>query len=139
VPKSLPKQDLAAELQKTAENLGLTVTSEASRVGGHVGKISAKWWLGGRIVTYDMSCLISETDHTVHFREAVRKRNWGVPPPAFTIEARMEARHRDSGQQRDLALRSGGGALDYSRARPSIEQAVTAAGWQFELDAACAP
>ena len=138
MPGSLAKQDLAAELQKAAGNLGLTVTSDAGRVGGHVGKIRAKWWLGGRLVTYDMACLISEADHTVHFREDVGERSWGIPPPTLTVEMTTQAGWEVSGQRHDLSV-GGGGMLDYAQARQSIERTVTAAGWQFQLDAGRRP
>ncbi len=138
MPGCLATQDLAAELQKAAFGLGLTVTSDQSRVGGHVGKIRVKWWLGGRLVTYDMACLISETDHTVHFREAVGERSWGIPPPTLTVETTAQVGREVSGQRHDVSV-GGGGTINYAQARRSIEQTVTAAGWQFQLDAGRTP
>ncbi len=138
MPGCLAKQELTAELQKAAGNLGLTATSDDGQVSGHVGKIRAKWWFGGRMVTYHMTCLLSEADHTVHFREAVAERSWGIPPPTLTVEHTTQAGWRVSGKRQDFSV-SGGGELDYAQARHSIEQAVTGAGWRFQLDAGRMP
>lgn len=135
----LAKRDLVDELQKLAETLGLTVRENAQQeLTGEAEKIRAKWWLGGRKVTYRMSCRLSESDHTVHFREAVIERSWGIPPPTFTVEKTTQAGWQLSGKRHDVSS-GGGGSLDYAQTRHAVEQAVAAAGWQFHLDGGRVP
>src|ERR1022692_1391331 len=83
----LSERALVAELQKQTSALGLNVHADAEQgLRGEAEKIGAKWWLGGRKVAYRMSCRPTESDHTVHFRESVSERSWGIPPPTLTVE-----------------------------------------------------
>jgi post-segregation antitoxin (ccd killing protein) len=77
MPDKLSERDLIAELQKQAPAAGLNVHANAQHgLSGEAERIGAKWWLGGRNVTYHMSCNLTEADRTVHFREDVVERSW---------------------------------------------------------------
>jgi len=135
MPGTLSAQDLLAELRKEASSLALTVRDGApGELLGEVESIAAKWWLGGRKVTYRMSCRLAETDHTLHFREAVVERSWGIPPPTLTVETTTVKGWKRSGERTDKSLGGGGGKIDYARVRNAVEKAVTDAGWTFHLD-----
>lgn len=130
---SLATGDLWAELRKQAVGLGLTIRDDKNQgLSGEIETIRAKWWLGGRKVTYRMSCRVTEADRTVHFREAVVERSWGIPPPTLTVEKTTVSGWKRSGERTDVSL-GGGGALDYARIRNAVEKAVIAAGWKFHL------
>lgn len=128
------ERDLAAELQRQAAAAGLTVRAESAHdLGGESETIAAKWWLGGRKVTYRMSCRLDEPDRTVHFREAVVETSWGIPPPTMTVETTTASGWKRAGERHDVSV-GGGGALDYAKVRDAIEAASTAAGWTFRLE-----
>ncbi|MGA2565550.1 MAG: hypothetical protein ABSF41_01850 [Pseudolabrys sp.] len=83
----LSERALINELEKQSAALGLTLHGDAGHgLSGEAEKIGAKWWLGGRKVTYRMSYRLTEPDHTVHFREAVVERSWGILPPTLKVE-----------------------------------------------------
>ena len=131
---TLSAQDLLAELRKQAAILGLSARDGAEQeLLGEVESIGAKWWLGGRKVTYRMSCRLAETERTLHFREAVVERSWGIPPPTLTVEKTTISGWKRSGERSDVSL-GGGGALDYARVRAAVERLATAAGWTFHLE-----
>lgn len=139
MPGILTHRDLVTELQKLAGTLGLTVQENAQQeLTGELESIRAKWWLGGRKVTYRMSCRLSEPDHTVHFREAIIERSWGIPPPTLTVETTTQSGWQRSGKRHDVSP-GGGGSLDYAQVRHAVQQAVTAAGWQFHFDGSRIP
>ena len=100
---------------------------------GEAEKIGAKWWLGGRKVAYRMLCRPTEADHTVHFREAVVERSWGIPPPTLTVETTSVSGWKRSGTRKDVSV-GGGGTLDYAKVRDAVEKASVAAGWKFHLE-----
>ena len=134
MPNTQSKQDLLNELKKQIAALGLTVREGADQgLAAEVESIRAKWWLGGRKVTYRMSCRPTETDHTLHFREAQIERSWGIPPPTLTVETTTTSGWKRSGARTDGSP-GGGGTLDYATARDAVERAVTAAGWKFHLE-----
>lgn len=134
MPEILAKHDLLAELEKTSEALGLSVHDDAQEgCSGEVETIQAKWWFGGRKVAYRMACRLTESDHTVHFREAVVERSWGIPPPTFTVETTNTSGWKRSGKRTDASV-GGGGAIDYARVRNGLGQVATNAGWQFHLE-----
>ena len=127
------KRDLIADLQKQAVALGLTVHADGEKeLSGEMETIKAKWWLGGRKVAYRMSCKPTEQDHTIHFREVVVERNWGIPPPTLTVEKTTVSGWKRSGERKDVSV--GGGTLDYAKVRNAVEAASTAAGWKFHLE-----
>ena len=86
MPEVLARRELLDDLEARA--LGLTVqeNKEQQECSGEVESIGAKWWFGGRKVTYRMSCRLTESDLTVHFREAAVERSWGIPPPTLTVQ-----------------------------------------------------
>lgn len=129
----LSTNDLNAELKKQAVALGLKVSDAKQGLAGEAESIGAKWWLGGRKVNYNMSCRLAEPDHTVHFREAVSERSWGIPPPTLTVEKTTVSGWKRSGERVDASI-GGGGSLDYARVRDAVEKAVTASGWVFHLE-----
>jgi hypothetical protein len=130
----LSTQDLLAELKKQTAALGLKTNDGANQqLAGEAESIGAKWWLGGRKVTYRMSCRPTDADHTLHFREATVERSWGIPPPTLTVEKTTVSGWKRSGERKDISV-GGGGTLDYARVRDAIERAVGAAGWKFHLE-----
>jgi hypothetical protein len=134
MPDILSAQNLLAELKKQAAAIGLkTRDGAAQELVGEVETISAKWWLGGRKVTYRMSCRLTEADHTAHVREAVVERSWGIPPPTLTVEKTTVRGWKRSGERTDVSV-GGGGKLDYGRARDAMAKAVAAAGWKFQFE-----
>src|SRR5450756_2208045 len=102
-------------------------------LSGEAETIGAKWWFGGRKVAYRMSCRLTGADHTVHFREAVVERSWGIPPPALTVETTSVRGWKRSGERHDVSV-GGGGTLDYAKVRDAVEKASAAAGWKFHLE-----
>jgi hypothetical protein len=128
------KHDLLAQLRTQGAVMGLKVHDSNDReLVGEAESISARWWLGGRKVIYRMSCRPSEEDRTLHFREVVTERSWGLPPPAVTVEKSTVRGWKRTGERGDVAV-GGGGTLDYARVREAVERTVTAAGWQFEFE-----
>ena len=125
--------DMKAELKSVLANAGLTVTESDGALEGARETITAKWWLGGRKVTYKSSIRLSGAEHTVHFREVVVERSWGIPPPTLTVETTTTSGWTRSGTRTDVSPASGG-TVDYARVREAVEKAVTAAGWTFHLE-----
>ncbi len=135
----LNERALAAELQKRTADLGLTLREDvAHQLSGQAETIRAKWWLGGRKVGYRMSCRLSESDHTAHFREAVVERSRGIPPPTLTVQTTSVSGWKRSGERHDVSV-GGGGSLDYAKVRDAMETAIVAAGWKFHLEGGRAP
>jgi hypothetical protein len=131
---NVSERDLIAELQKQTATAGLNVRADAQHgLMGEAEQIRAKWWFGGRKVTYRMSCRLTESDHTVNFREAVVERSWGIPPPTLSVETTSVSGWKRSGERRDVSV-GGGGALDYAKVRNAVESASTAAGWKFHFE-----
>ena len=131
---TLSAHDLLAELKKQAAILGLGLRDGApGELRGEAESIGAKWWLGGRKVNYKMSCRLAEAERTLHFREAVVERSWGIPPPTLTVEKTTVSGWKRSGERTDVSL-GGGGKLDYARVREAVERAAVAAGWTFHLE-----
>jgi hypothetical protein len=125
---------LINELERQSAALGLTLRGDKPhKLSGEAEKIGAKWWLGGRKVNYRMSCQLTEPDHTVHFREAVVERSWGIPPPTVTVETTSVSGWKRSGERKDVSV-GGGGTLDYAKVRNAVEIASVAAGWKFQLE-----
>lgn len=139
MPDTLSERDLIAELRKQTAGLGLSVNGNAPHgLSGEAETIAAKWWLGGRKVAYRASCRLTESDHTVHFREAVVERSWGIAPPTLTFETNTVSGWKRSGERHDISV-GGGGSLDYARVRDALEKATTAAGWKFDFEGGRAP
>ncbi len=134
MPNILSQHDLLAELHKRTAGLGLNVHEDAQQgLTGEAETIRAKWWLGGRKVAYRMSCRPTDADHTVHFREAIVERSWGIPPPTLSVETTTVSGWKRSGQRDDASV-GGGGSLDYAKVRDALERTTAAAGWKFHLE-----
>ena len=135
----LSERDLIADLQKQTAAAGLDVRKDAEHgLTGEAEKIGAKWWFGGRKVAYHMSCRLTESDRTVHFRESIVERRWGIPPPTLTVETISVSGWKRSGARHDVSI-GGGGALDYAEVRNLVESTSTTAGWKFHLEGARLP
>jgi hypothetical protein len=135
MPEVLARRDLLVDLEKKAKALGLAVHEDAEQqgCGGEVESIGAKWWFGGRKVTYRMSCRLTESDRTVHFREAAVERSWGIPPPTLTVETTTTSGWKRNEKRTDVSV-GGGGSLNYGKVRNAVEQAAAAAGWKFHVE-----
>ena len=132
---TLSTGELLAALKSLSATHGLTVRDGANHeVAGEAEKIGAKWWFGGRKVTYRMSCRLTEADRTVHFRDVVAERSWGIPPPTLTVETTTTSGWKRSGTRKDVSLGGQGGTVDYGGFRDAAEQAVKAAGWTLHLE-----
>jgi hypothetical protein len=130
----LTRPDMFDSLRSRMAALGLSVHEESGQeLVGEMESIRAKWWFGGRKVTYRMSCRLTEADHTVHLREAVVERAWGIPPPTLSVETTTVSGWKRSGRRTDVSA-GGGGSLDYARAREGVEQASAEAGWTSDLE-----
>ena len=131
---ALSKSDLLTRLKSEASTLGLKVQDDGpDGLAGEMEAIGAKWFLGGRKVSYKASCRLAETEHTVHFRDVVTERSWGIPPPTLSVESTSTKGWERSGSRTDRSV-GGGGRIDYARLRDKVKEAVTAAGWQFHLE-----
>lgn len=134
MPAVLTKPDLFAALKSQAAALGLSVREEGGDgLIGEVESIRAKWFFGGRKVSYRMSCRLVEAEHIARFREVVSERTWGMPPPTFSVQKSTVKGWERSGERTDRSV-GGGGTLDYARVRETLKPVVTAAGWQFHLE-----
>lgn len=125
--------DIKAALTSILADAGLAVSEGDGGLAGTLETITAKWWLGSRKVTYRMSCRLAEAERTVHFREAVVERSWGIPPPTLTMETTTTSGWKRSGTRTDVSA-PGGGQVDYARVREAVERAVVAAGWTFHFE-----
>ena len=125
--------DVKAAFTSILADAGLAVSESAGALRGERETITAKWWFGGRKVTYRASCRLAEAERTVHFREAVVERSWGIPPPTLTVETTTTAGWKRSGTRTDVSVH-GGGLVDYARVREAVEKAVMAAGWTFHVE-----
>ena len=131
----LSPPELFDGLKAQTAALGLKVSGDVRQgLSGELESIRSKWWLGGRKVSYDMSCKLTEADHTAHFREVVVERSWGIPPPTLTVETTTTSGWKRSGSRSDVSLGGGGGKLNYEQVRDAVEKAVTVAGWKFHLE-----
>jgi len=131
----LSAADLLSALKQQLAALGVAVRDDGPLgLAGDAEKIGAKWWFGGRKVVFKTSCRLSEADRTVHYRDVVIERSWGIPPPTLTVETTTTSGWKRSGERKDVSLGGQGGAVDYGRVRGAVEQAVKAAGWTFHLE-----
>lgn len=132
---ALSKTDLLTRLKSEASALGIKIKEEGDdKLSGEMETIGAKWLLGGRKVSYKTSCRLTDADHTVHFREAVLERSWGIPPLTFTVETTSTKGWERSGSRTDRSAGGGGGHVDYAQVREKLKETATAAGWQFHLE-----
>lgn len=132
---TLAAPDLLAVLKQQLAALGVAVHDDGPLgLAGDAERIGAKWWFGGRKVAFKTSCRLTEADRTVHFRDAVIERSWGIPPPTLTVETTTTSGWKRSGGRKDVSLGGEGGTVDYGRVRDAVEQAVKAAGWTFHFE-----
>ncbi len=130
MPAPLPKEALIDVLKRAARAHGMhchRVDHEGLRA--ELETTSARWFFGGRTVTYHVGCRLDEATHTVRFREAITDETWGIPAPFVWVE-RGPARPADAAQRPEAAPEPPG-PIEYLRIRRDIEEAVRRAGWQF--------
>lgn len=126
--------DLLARLESITTAHGVTVNSKDDRaLRGTQETIKSKWFLGGRKVTYRMSCELDDGSRTVRFREAVAESSWGVPPPTFTVETTTQRGTRVTESRTDRGV-GGGGHLDYGSLREDFAREIGDDGWQFTVE-----
>ncbi|MHB8884346.1 MAG: hypothetical protein ACYC5H_04510 [Methylovirgula sp.] len=131
---ALTKSNLLADITAHAAALGLSVHDEGDDgLTGQAESIRAKWFLGGRKVSYHMSCRLAEAEHIVRFREMVSEATWGIPPLTFTVEKTTVKGWQRSGMREDRSV-GGGGTIDFAQVREELKALVTADGWQFQLE-----
>lgn len=136
---ALNKADMLANLKSQAAALGLRVNDEdGDGLSAKMESIGAKWFLGGRKVSYKASCRLADVEHIVHFRDMVTERSWGIPPPTLSVETTTTKGWERSGSRTDRSV-GGGGRIDYARVRDKVKEAVSAAGWQFHLEGGRVP
>lgn len=127
------KTALCAEIANQASACGLQVRNEGDSLIGEAESIRTKWPLGGRKVSYRMSCKPNEADRIMRFREVVTERSWGIPPPTLSVEKTTVTGWRRSGERADVSP-GGSGVLDYAKVRKAVEKTTLAAGWKFQLE-----
>lgn len=131
--------ELTVRLTTLATNEGVAnAAASGGTISGQQDAIAAKWFLGGRRVTYKFSITLDEGTQQARFREASSESSWGIPPPAFTVEKSSQRGTRVSQSRTDTGV-GGGGTLEYGRLRESVEQAVRDGGWQFVFEAGKLP
>ena len=136
---ALNKADMLANLKSQAAALGLSVKDEGGDgLSAEMESIGAKWFLGGRKVSYKASCRLADAEHIVHFRDMVTERSWGIPPPTLSVETTTTKGWERSGSRTDRSV-GGGGSIDYAQVRDKVKEAVSAAGWQFHLEGGRVP
>ncbi len=136
---ALLRSELAVRLTALATNQGVAnAATSGSTISGQHDAIAAKWFLGGRKVTYRFSITLDEGTQQARFRESSSESSWGIPPPAFTVEKSSQRGTRVSQSRTDTGV-GGGGTLEYGRLRESVEQAVRDGGWQFVFEAGRQP
>jgi hypothetical protein len=130
----LAKSQLLASLRAQAMTFGLIPFEQGGdTLIGEMDSIRSKWFLGGRKVSYRMSCRLDESACIVFFRESVSEQSWGLPPPTLTVEITTIKGWRRSGQREDRSV-GGGGTIDYARVRDVLGKIANGAGWQFQLE-----
>lgn len=133
MPTPAAAPDVKASVKAVLAASGIAAADKDGGLAGEAEKILAKWWLGSRKVTYRMSCRFDEAVRTVHFREVVLEKSWGMPPPTLSVEVTTTSGWTRSGSRTDTSP-AGGGTVDYGQARNAVEKAVKDAGWTFHLE-----
>jgi hypothetical protein len=94
--------------------------------------IRAKWFLGGRKVTYRVTCRLDGTSQAARVRDSIAESSWGIPPPSLQVEKTVQTGTRVSVSQSQQTAGAGGGSLDSGRLRGAIEAVIKEAGWRVE-------
>lgn len=129
----IPGSELLVRIVDLAHGRNVDASSDGASAAGHHDAIIAKWFLGGRKLTYKFSARLDEGARQLRFRESATESSWGIPPPTLTVEKSSQHGAHVSTSRTDTGI-GGGGTLDYGRLRDAVEQAVRAAGWQFTLE-----
>jgi hypothetical protein len=135
MPGHVDANTILSDLRAKVQGLGVAVKDVGpGAFMGEATNILVKWALGRRKVRYKMSCCADEASRTVHFREVVTERSWGLLPPTLTVETTGLKGWERSGTRSEKTVRAGGGKVDYGQVREAIKAAVEAAGWRFDLE-----
>jgi len=134
----LSKVDLQSRLSALASSHDVPLTADRDALAGRLELNLGKWFLGGRKLTYAMSCRLDEADHALVFRESATESSWGIPPPSLKVETTSQ-RGTKVTESRTTKSVGGGGTLDYGALRAAIESAATEAGWRFTFEAGKRP
>ena len=127
-------EELRSRLKLAAKAHGLhCAPAEHGGLRADLETTLARWYFGGRAVTYYMSCQLDEDAHAVRFRELVRETTWGLPAPFFVAEKATVTETRVSGRRPEED--AGAGPVEYFRVRADIERTVHDAGWRFVPEA----
>jgi hypothetical protein len=130
----IPEADLLDKIAAVVQAAGGTVTAQdAHAVNGTLTAIKAQWFLGGRKVTDSVTCRLVPDAHEVHLRETAVETSWGLPPPTFTVETKVQAGTRVTSTRTDTGL-GGGGRLEFGKFRDAVDQTARDAGWRFVYD-----
>ena len=132
MPTLLSRQDLIGRLDAAARNHELVPdSSNAAEWSAQREAIRSKWILGGRKVTYRVSCRLDEAARTVRLRDSIAESSWGVPPPSLQVEKTVQTGTRVSVSKSEQSV-GGSGSLDSGRMRGAIEAVIVEAGWRVE-------
>ena len=64
----------------------------------------------------------------------VKESSFGLLPPTLTVETTSTKGWERSGTHSEKPLGGGGGTVDFGKVREGLKEAVTAGGWQFNLE-----
>ena len=126
-------EELRSLLKQTARAHGLHCTpTEHGWMQAELETTLARWYFGGRNVTYYVGCRLDEDNRTVRFREVVKESTWGLPAPFLTAEKATVTGTRVPGTRPEGEVRAG--PVEHFKLRTEIEHAVREAGWRFVLE-----
>lgn len=130
----IAEADLLESIAKVVEAEGGRVSSrDTHALSATLTAIVSKWFLGGRTVSDSVTCRLVPESHEVHLRETATETSWGMPPPTFTVETRVQSGSRVTSTRSDASV-GGGGRLEFGRFRDAVAQATRDAGWTFVYD-----
>jgi hypothetical protein len=135
MPDPIAEADLLEKIAAVVTSEGGSVSSrDASALTGTLTAIKSKWFLGGRKVTDTVTCRLVPEAHEVHVREIAAETSWGLPPPTFKAQTRVQSGARVKLTRTEAAAGGGGGRLEFGRFRDAVAQATRDAGWEFVHD-----
>ena len=129
---TLSPEALVTRLDAAARQCDLVPAMAGDEWSAKGEKIGAKWMLGGRKVTYRVTCRLDEPSQTARVRDSIAESSWGIPPPSLQVEKTVQTGTRVSVSQSQRSAGAGGGSLDSGRLRGAIEAVLKEAGWRVE-------
>ena len=128
---TLAKEAIVARLDAAARQHDLVPAMAENEWSAKGEAIRSKWILGGRKVTYRVSCRLDEAARTARLRDSIAESSWGVPPPSLQVEKTVQTGTRVSVSKSEQSA-GGSGSLDSGRMRGAIEAVIVEAGWRVE-------